>query len=93
MSVLGLFFVALLMRKGNSVCRLKGLAQPPELAQDGDLFLGGIFSFRTDQDFIIDTFQTIPKLRKCIKYAYSYLNECSAFIFGPLTFRHNFLVF
>lgn len=68
MSVLGLLLIILQMRKGMSVCRLKGLAQPPDLAQDGDIFIGGIFSFRTDQDYFIDTFQSIPGLRKCFKY-------------------------
>ncbi|KAM4627562.1 uncharacterized protein ACJ7VT_002503 [Polymixia lowei] len=40
-------------------------AELPELAQDGDLVFGGIFSFRTGQDHVINTFQTIPQLRKC----------------------------
>lgn len=63
-----LLLLILVMRKGDSVCRLQGLAQPAELAQDGDLVIGGIFSFRTGQDYVINTFQTIPKVRKCKKY-------------------------
>lgn len=68
MSVLGVLLIILQMRKGTSVCRLKGFAPPPDIAQDGDISIGGIFSFRTDQDFFIDSFQSIPGLRKCFKY-------------------------
>uniref|UniRef100_A0A8C4DWQ1 G-protein coupled receptors family 3 profile domain-containing protein n=1 Tax=Dicentrarchus labrax TaxID=13489 RepID=A0A8C4DWQ1_DICLA len=41
------------MGKGDSVCRLQGSPQPAELAQDGDLLIGGIFSFRTGNINII----------------------------------------
>lgn len=51
------------------MCRLRDSAQVPELAQDGDLVIGGIFSFRTGQDYVTDTFQHIPEVRKCKKYA------------------------
>lgn len=53
-----------------SVCRLQDAAQPAELAQDGDLVIGGIFSFRTGQDYVINTFQRIPEIRKCKKYEF-----------------------
>lgn len=68
MPLLRLLLLFLLMRRGDSVCRLQGSVQPPELAQDGDLVIGGIFSFRTGQDYVINTFQTIPDIRKCNKY-------------------------
>uniref|UniRef100_A0A669DZV6 G-protein coupled receptors family 3 profile domain-containing protein n=1 Tax=Oreochromis niloticus TaxID=8128 RepID=A0A669DZV6_ORENI len=47
MVLLRLLLFILLLEKGNSACQLQGLAQPPELTQDGDLVIGGIFSFRT----------------------------------------------
>uniref|UniRef100_A0A8C2WH17 G-protein coupled receptors family 3 profile domain-containing protein n=1 Tax=Cyclopterus lumpus TaxID=8103 RepID=A0A8C2WH17_CYCLU len=50
MPLLRLLLLVVLMGKmgqGDSVCRLQGSAQPPELAQDGDLVIGGIFSFHT----------------------------------------------
>ncbi len=68
MPVFSLLLLVLLMGKGHSVCRLQGLAQPAELAQDGDLVIGGIFSFRTQQDYAVNTFQTVPEVRKCKKY-------------------------
>lgn len=52
------------------MCRLQDSAQPAELAQNGDLVIGGIFSFRTGQDYVINMFQKIPEVRKCKKYAF-----------------------
>lgn len=71
MSLLILLLLVLLMGHGDSLCRLQGLAQPPELAKDGDLVIGGIFSFRTVQDYVTNTFQTIPEVRKCNMYVLS----------------------
>lgn len=62
--------------EGDSVCRLQGLAHPPELAEDGDLVIGGIFSFRTGQDYVTNTFQTVPEGRKCNKYVLLYICLC-----------------
>lgn len=67
---LQLLLLALLIKRGESVCRLQGSAQPPELAQNGDLIIGGIFSFRTGQDYVVNTFQTVPEVRKCKKYVW-----------------------
>uniref|UniRef100_A0A672GC15 Extracellular calcium-sensing receptor-like n=1 Tax=Salarias fasciatus TaxID=181472 RepID=A0A672GC15_SALFA len=47
----GLLILVLLIGKGNFVCQLRGSAQPPELTQDGDFVIGGIFSFRTGFNF------------------------------------------
>lgn len=63
-----LLLMVILTRKGRTICRLLGAIQQPELAQDGDLIIGGIFSFRTGQDYFTDTFQSIPGFRKCKKY-------------------------
>lgn len=62
-----LLLLVLLIGRGTSVCRLQGSALPAELAQNGDLVIGGIFSFRTGQDYVINTFQQIPEVRKCKK--------------------------
>ncbi|XP_035240511.1 extracellular calcium-sensing receptor-like isoform X1 [Anguilla anguilla] len=53
------------MQTEEPVCKLLGRAQQPELAKDGDLIIGGIFSFRTGQDGAIETFQTAPTPRPC----------------------------
>lgn len=68
MPLLRVILFVLLMETGDSVCKLQGSPQPAELAQDGDLVIGGIFSFRTGQDYVINTFQTVPEVRKCKKY-------------------------
>ncbi|XP_037631658.1 extracellular calcium-sensing receptor-like [Sebastes umbrosus] len=70
------------MGKGASVCRLQGSAQPPELAQDGDLVIGGIFSFRTGQDYVINTFQTFPEVRKCKNFNFREFKFAQAVIFA-----------
>uniref|UniRef100_A0A3Q1GR36 Extracellular calcium-sensing receptor-like n=1 Tax=Acanthochromis polyacanthus TaxID=80966 RepID=A0A3Q1GR36_9TELE len=77
-----LLFLALLMEKGDSVCRLQGFSQPPELFQDGHLLIGGIFSFRTGQDYVVNTFQTIPKVRKCKNFNFREFKFAQAMIFA-----------
>lgn len=70
MPPLWLLLLTVLPGRETSVCHLRDSAEAPELAQDGDLVIGGIFSFRTGQDYVTDTFQHIPDVRKCKKYAY-----------------------
>ncbi|XP_044059208.1 extracellular calcium-sensing receptor-like isoform X2 [Siniperca chuatsi] len=82
MTLLRLLLLVLLMGKGDSVCRLQGSARPAELAQDGDLFIGGIFSFRTEQDYVINTFQTIPEVRKCKNFNFREFKFAQAMIFA-----------
>uniref|UniRef100_A0A665TEB0 Extracellular calcium-sensing receptor-like n=1 Tax=Echeneis naucrates TaxID=173247 RepID=A0A665TEB0_ECHNA len=65
MSLIRLLLSVLLMSKGDSVCRLQSSAQPPELTQDGDLVIGGIFSFRTgfkQPDILLYTLFYYPSL-------------------------------
>ncbi|XP_070685103.1 extracellular calcium-sensing receptor-like [Pempheris klunzingeri] len=64
------------------MCRLQVSAQPAELAQDGDLVIGGIFSFRTGQDYVINTFQTIPEKRKCNNFNFREFKFAQAMIFA-----------
>uniref|UniRef100_A0A3Q2YXP7 Extracellular calcium-sensing receptor-like n=1 Tax=Hippocampus comes TaxID=109280 RepID=A0A3Q2YXP7_HIPCM len=48
MSLLSLLILVLLTEeRAEGVCRMQGPPLPPELAQDGDVVIGGIFSFRT----------------------------------------------
>lgn len=78
MPLLLLVLLALLVGnvRGDTVCRLRGRVEPPELAKDGDLVIGGIFSFRTGQDGVINTYQTIPQIRKCKKYVLVLIYAC-----------------
>ncbi|KAG7333494.1 hypothetical protein KOW79_003629 [Hemibagrus wyckioides] len=43
------------------VCRVHSHMEQPELYVDGDLIIGGIFSFRTGQDGYLDTFRSMPE--------------------------------
>lgn len=88
MSLLHLLLFTLLTGNGDAVCRLYSVAQPPELAEDGDLVIGGIFSFRTGQDYVVNTFQTVPEVRKCKKYVVLhvvYASLCCLFHCSVLT--------
>uniref|UniRef100_A0A8C5HPQ1 Extracellular calcium-sensing receptor-like n=1 Tax=Gouania willdenowi TaxID=441366 RepID=A0A8C5HPQ1_GOUWI len=82
MLALRLPVLVLLFGKGNSVCRLQGLTQAPELAQDGDMVIGGIFSFRTGQDYVVDTFQTLPEFRKCKNFNFREFKFAQVMIFA-----------
>lgn len=57
----------LLLQAQEPPCRLLGQPYLPEYEKDGDLVIGGIFSFRTGQDGVDETFNSIPGKRKCKK--------------------------
>ncbi|KAK2847368.1 hypothetical protein Q5P01_010367 [Channa striata] len=71
MALLILLLLVLLMGNGHSVCRLQSLAHPPELAMDGDLVVGGIFSFRTGQDYVTNTFQGNSRSAKMQQFKFA----------------------
>ncbi|XP_047246789.1 extracellular calcium-sensing receptor-like [Girardinichthys multiradiatus] len=77
-----MLLMVVLTRKGETVCRLRGGAQQPELAQNGDLIIGGIFSFRTGQDYFTDTFQSIPNFRKCNNFNFREFKFAQTMIFA-----------
>uniref|UniRef100_A0A3Q3JCS5 G-protein coupled receptors family 3 profile domain-containing protein n=1 Tax=Monopterus albus TaxID=43700 RepID=A0A3Q3JCS5_MONAL len=56
--------------------------QRPELAQDGDFVIGGIFSFRTGQDYVTNTFQAIPEMRKCNNFDFREFKFAQVMIFA-----------
>lgn len=67
--------MVLLSQAQEPVCRLHGDMEQPELHVDGDLIIGGIFSFRTGQDGYIDIFRSTPEVRPCREYVYVYLTK------------------
>ncbi|XP_074535656.1 extracellular calcium-sensing receptor-like [Halichoeres trimaculatus] len=82
MPLLRLILLTLVMAEVGCVCRLQGWVQPPELAQEGDLVIGGIFSFRTGQDYVVNTFQTIPGVRKCKNFNFREFKFAQTVIFA-----------
>ncbi|XP_051254259.1 extracellular calcium-sensing receptor-like [Dicentrarchus labrax] len=66
MPLLKLVLLALLIKRGESVCWLQGRAQPPEMTKSRDFNLGGIFTFRTGYRGSKPTFQTLPEPPKCL---------------------------
>lgn len=63
-----LLFMVLVSQAQEPVCRLHSHMDQPELHVDGDLIIGGIFSFRTGQDGYIDIFKNMPEVRPCREY-------------------------
>ncbi|XP_077396323.1 extracellular calcium-sensing receptor-like [Festucalex cinctus] len=61
---------------------MRGSPLPPELAQDGDVVIGGIFSFRTRQTYAVNTFQVIPEVRTCKNFNFREFKFAQAMIFA-----------
>uniref|UniRef100_A0AAY4DU74 G-protein coupled receptors family 3 profile domain-containing protein n=1 Tax=Denticeps clupeoides TaxID=299321 RepID=A0AAY4DU74_9TELE len=57
MLLLKLGFLVFLAQAEEPICSLLGSTEQPELKKDGDLVIGGIFSFRAEQDPVMETFQ------------------------------------
>lgn len=68
MLILQLLLMVLLTQAAQPDCTPLGHRVLPELEKDGDLIIGGLFSFRTGQDGYQDSFTEIPQIRPCKEY-------------------------
>ncbi|XP_034780617.1 extracellular calcium-sensing receptor-like [Acipenser ruthenus] len=65
MLLLKVVLIALLTMAEQPACSLRGGPESPELSKDGDIIIGGIFSFRTGLDGVSYTFKAMPGPSKC----------------------------
>lgn len=79
MLLLKLLLMVLVSQAQEPVCRLYSNMEQPEFNVDGDLIIGGIFSFRTGQDGYIDLFKNMPEVRPCKEYVDVYATTLSLF--------------
>nr|XP_055030601.1 extracellular calcium-sensing receptor-like [Misgurnus anguillicaudatus] len=73
-----LLLMSVLIRAEQPVCRRQGNTQLPEFFKDGDLKIGGIFTFYTGYTGVIPKFDRLPPQPKCkdinyreFKFAYT----------------------
>ncbi|XP_043119912.1 extracellular calcium-sensing receptor-like [Puntigrus tetrazona] len=51
-------------------CTPQGHRVLPEMEKDGDLIIGGVFSFRTGQNGYTDSFTKLPEIRPCKDFSF-----------------------
>lgn len=55
------------VRAADPPCSLLGLPNPPQLSKDGDVLIGGVFSFHIKVDQVTQVFTSGPQQPKCIR--------------------------
>ncbi|KAG9273389.1 extracellular calcium-sensing receptor-like [Astyanax mexicanus] len=65
MSFLHTWLLFTLVKAADPPCSLRGLPNPPQLSRDGDVIIGGIFSFHNSWEQTPDTFTSGPQQPKC----------------------------
>ncbi|KAG9273390.1 extracellular calcium-sensing receptor-like isoform X1 [Astyanax mexicanus] len=82
MLLVQILLMALLSRAEEPACRLQSHIEPPEFELDGELIIGGIFSFRTGQDGYTDSFQSMPEVRPCWDLSFNEFQFAQTMIFA-----------
>ncbi|KAL2095679.1 hypothetical protein ACEWY4_007827 [Coilia grayii] len=82
MRLLVLLLLGLLIQAQEPKCRLLGQPELPEYEKDGDFVMGGIFSFRTGQDSIEETFNNMPDQRQCKNFNFREFQFAHTVIFA-----------
>ncbi|XP_017564436.1 extracellular calcium-sensing receptor-like [Pygocentrus nattereri] len=65
MSFLHTWLLFTLVRAADPPCSLRGPPNPPQLSRDGDVMIGGIYSFHNSWDQATHTFTSGPQQPKC----------------------------
>ncbi|XP_051953211.1 extracellular calcium-sensing receptor-like [Xyrauchen texanus] len=77
-----LLLMSVLIRAEQPVCKRQGNAQLSEFSKDGDLKIGGIFTFYTGYNGVIPQFNRLPPLLKCKDINYRELKFAYTMIFA-----------
>ncbi|KAG2463180.1 V2R1 protein, partial [Polypterus senegalus] len=67
MQILMILLLALFTRAEELACKIRGRPESPEFYQDGDIIIGGIFSFRSSLDGTTYNYRIMPEPPKCKK--------------------------
>lgn len=67
MSFLHTWLLFTQVRAADRPCRIQGLYNPPQLSKDGDVLIGGIFSFHSKWDQPAHTFMSGPTQGECMR--------------------------
>uniref|UniRef100_A0A8B9J417 Extracellular calcium-sensing receptor-like n=1 Tax=Astyanax mexicanus TaxID=7994 RepID=A0A8B9J417_ASTMX len=71
MSFLHTWLLFTLVKAADPPCSLRGLPNPPQLSRDGDVIIGGIFSFHNSWEQTPDTFTSGPQQPKCKRFKFT----------------------
>uniref|UniRef100_A0A671PRC9 Extracellular calcium-sensing receptor-like n=1 Tax=Sinocyclocheilus anshuiensis TaxID=1608454 RepID=A0A671PRC9_9TELE len=70
MLILQLLLMVLITQAEKPDCTPQGHRVLPEMEKDGDLIIGGVFSFRTGQDGYITKMTKMPEIRPCKDFSF-----------------------
>ncbi|GAA6103054.1 extracellular calcium-sensing receptor-like, partial [Tachysurus ichikawai] len=70
------------VRAADPPCSLLGLHNPPELSKDGDVLIGGIFSFHSKVDQRTQMFISGPQQPKCISLSLREVQSAQTMVFA-----------
>ncbi|XP_039619203.1 extracellular calcium-sensing receptor-like [Polypterus senegalus] len=82
MIILALTLFAVFTKAEEPHCKLRGGKEYPVFSKDGDIVIGGIFSFHRNFRAVIPTFRTVPETIKCENINYREFQLAQSMIFA-----------
>ncbi|GAA6072740.1 extracellular calcium-sensing receptor-like, partial [Tachysurus ichikawai] len=82
MSFLHTWLLFTQVRASDPPCSIQGLPNPPQLSKDGDILIGGIFSFHNKWEQPAQTFTSGPKKGECISLNLREFQSAQTMIFA-----------